>query len=540
MSKYNVEIFSSEPRRDKDGYDDAVLARVGKKAVLKRNFGSVTILGFSCVVLITWESALQVFLLGLQNGGPGTLVYGYLIVWLGTLSVFATLSELVSMAPTSSGQYHWVAMLAPVSARRALSYVTGWLTVCGWQALVASGGFITATLIQGLMVLTHPSYLTEWKNWHGTLMYWAVILICVFINTFIAKLLPKFEGLLLVIHILGFFGVAIPLIVLAEHSDTTFVFKTFIFSGGWPSNGLSFCIGLLGNVFAFMGADAAMHMAEEIYNAPVVVPNAILQSIVINGAMGLAMMIVVLYCISDIDLALAENPMYPIMSIFRQALGSVSGAAVMSSVLVVMAFSATTGIMSSSSRIFWAFSRDHGLPGWRFIDKVDRRTGIPLNAVAATSVIACLLAFVNIGNPTAFNGVVSLTIASLFGSYLLACGCLLWRRFQGDIGECEGISTHGSIANTMGGRLVWGPWKLPERLGIANNILACCYLVFILFFSFWPSTFPVTLKSMNWAILVTGVVVAFSAIYYALWGKRAYAGPVVEVLPIEAESLPRA
>lgn len=59
------------------------------------------------------------------SGGPGALVYGFLLVWIGTLSVFATLSELVSMAPTSSGQYHWVAMLAPVPARRALSYITG-------------------------------------------------------------------------------------------------------------------------------------------------------------------------------------------------------------------------------------------------------------------------------------------------------------------------------------------------------------------------------------------------------------------------------
>lgn len=129
----------------------------------------------------------------------------------------------------------------------------GWLTVCGWQALVASGAFITATLIQGVMALTHPSYLAQWKNWHGTLLYWAVILVCVFINTLVAKWLPKFEGLLLILHILGFFGVIIPLVVLSEHTDSKFVFKTFIYDSGWSSKGLSFCIGLLGNVFAFMG-----------------------------------------------------------------------------------------------------------------------------------------------------------------------------------------------------------------------------------------------------------------------------------------------
>lgn len=113
-----------------------------------------------------------------------------------------------------------------------------------------------------------------------------------------------------------------------------------------------------------------MHMAEEIHNAPVVVPRAILRSVMVNGTLGFAMMIVVLYCISDLDLALVEDPMYPIMSIFRQALGSVSGAAAMSSLIVVMSFSATTGVMASSSRIFWAFARDRGLPGWSFLEKV--------------------------------------------------------------------------------------------------------------------------------------------------------------------------
>ncbi|KAF1967063.1 hypothetical protein BU23DRAFT_660972 [Bimuria novae-zelandiae CBS 107.79] len=275
------------------------------------------------------------------------------------------------------------------------------------------------------MALTHPSYLARWQNWHGTLLYWAVVLIFVVINTLVAKWLPKFEGFLLVLHILGFFGVFIPLIVLAEHTDSSFVFWTFTFTEGWPLNGLSLCIGMISNVFAFMGGDAAIHIAEEIQNAPRVVPKAILKSILINGLLGLALMITVLHCISDLEQALAKNSIYPIMSIFRQALGSVTRAAVMASLIVVMAFSATTGVMASSSRILWAFARDSGVPGWRFIERIDRRTGIPINAVAITSAIAFVLAFVNIGDPVAFNGVVSLTVAALFGSYLLACGLLL-------------------------------------------------------------------------------------------------------------------
>jgi hypothetical protein len=38
--------------------DDAALKRLGKKPVLKRSFGFITILGFSCTILITWEASL--------------------------------------------------------------------------------------------------------------------------------------------------------------------------------------------------------------------------------------------------------------------------------------------------------------------------------------------------------------------------------------------------------------------------------------------------------------------------------------------------
>ncbi len=43
----------------RDSRDDVALARLGKKPVLKRNFGFLTILGFSCTVLITWEGSLM-------------------------------------------------------------------------------------------------------------------------------------------------------------------------------------------------------------------------------------------------------------------------------------------------------------------------------------------------------------------------------------------------------------------------------------------------------------------------------------------------
>ena len=208
-------------------------------------------MGLTCTVLITWEGFLILFLAGFQNGGPAGVVYGFIFIWIGNLSVFTVLSELVSMAPTAGGQYHWVSMLAPSSCRKFFSYITGWLTVGGWLATFASAGYLTGTLIQGLVALTVPAYLP--RSWHSTLLYWAVVFVAVFINTVVSSLLPAFEVTILVLHIVGFFAILIPLVVLGPHGNASDVFGTFLNQGGLPTQGLSFFVGLLGNVFAFVG-----------------------------------------------------------------------------------------------------------------------------------------------------------------------------------------------------------------------------------------------------------------------------------------------
>jgi amino acid transporter len=99
------------------------------------------------------------------------------------------------------------------------------------------------------------------QNWHVTLLYWAIIGFCVFINIAAGWLLPKFEGALLVLHILGFFAILIPLLVLGPQGNAKEIFTTFINLGGWQTQGLSFCIGIMGSVFAFVGGDGPIHVS---------------------------------------------------------------------------------------------------------------------------------------------------------------------------------------------------------------------------------------------------------------------------------------
>ncbi|KAK7187759.1 hypothetical protein DPSP01_010807 [Paraphaeosphaeria sporulosa] len=519
---------------DRDRYE---LARVGKEQVLKRRFGLVSMTGLSCGLMCTWESILVVFSIGFQNGGPAGLIYGFVLVWLGNISVFIAIGELSSAIPTAGGQYHWVSLLAPRSCKRFFSYITGWLTVIGWIAALTSVCFFVADLTLGLVSLSHPDYVRE--LWHGTLLLWAVLLLCVFINVFVSGALPTIEVIVLVIHVLGFFGILIPLVYLTgSHHSAKEIFTTFNNQGQWRTTALAFFIGLQGNALAFVGTDSAVHMSEEVRNASTDVARSMLLSLGINGCLALGMLISVLFSAPDIqrlmDDTTSTTPVF--MRIFEYATGSVVGATIMTVIIISLEFCSAMGCLAAASRMTWSFARDFGLPFAPALQKIDQRTTIPVNAILVVTTLSALLALINIGNNAAFNGTISLVLEGFYISYLLAIGLLLWRRLRGDLSNpYSGLTAFHSdrqADETLDRSLGWGPWRLEGWLGTANNVMACCYLLLLIFFSFWPNNFKIENPSqMNWAVVVTAGVASFSVGYYLLYARKSYSGPKVEVDP---------
>jgi choline transport protein len=135
------------------------------------------------------------------------------------------------------------------------------LVVVGWQAALAGGGFLCGALIQGLVLMGNPNYVP--KPYQETLLFWATILFAVLINTVISRALPKIEGLILIFHVLGFFAILVPLVYMAPHGSASTVFTTFLNEGAWPTQGLSFMVGLVGPIFNFLGICSPDH-AENI------------------------------------------------------------------------------------------------------------------------------------------------------------------------------------------------------------------------------------------------------------------------------------
>ncbi|MCJ1293485.1 hypothetical protein MMC34_005040 [Xylographa carneopallida] len=491
--------------------DNEMLSRTGKKPVLKRNFGFMSILGFSCLILSTWQGAFVLLGVGLEK-------------YSATQSVGDSYT-----APTAGGQYHWVSLLAPKSNQKVLSYITGWLTVAGWQANVASSAYVSGTLIQGFIEVLYPDYSP--MLWHATLLLYGALALSIFTTTVVGTALPRIESTLLVIYTLGFFGVLVPLVYLGPHGSASEVFTTFNNGGGWSSQGLSFFVGISGNAFAFLGADS---MSEEIRNAATVVPRSIVWSIVLNGIVGLSMFIAILFCIGDLDAAVNSDFIYPFIEVLLQATRSVAGTAVIIAILIIVDLGLVIGVVAASSRMLWSFARDRGVPGWRQISKLDSRTSIPVIAIVCTTILSILIGLISIGSPVAFNDVISLTVSGLYASYFVACILLLWRRCTGSIkSSLELLPSDERLRNVnlpgSAGNLVWGPWRVPEPFGTVLNAFACMYLAIVFFFSFWPPATPVTPNTMNYSSLVMGFAAIMSGLYYVLVAHKTYTGPVVDM-----------
>lgn len=501
--------------------DEADMAEQGKKQRFVRNFGLWSMLGFTATsmsallqsllnfsaddtkVMCTWEGIFFANAIALGNGGGPTLIYGFVLCFLGALATAASLAEMASFAPTSGGQYHWVSILAP--KQHTLQWITGWIATMGWNANVAAGVFFTGTVIQGIAVLDYPDYVPT--KWQGTLIMWAALLVCLLVNTVGARLLPKFEYLILFLHTAGFLAVLIPLLTLAPKASAADVFRMFAKSG-WSSNGVAFLVGLLGNNLPFIGYDGPCHMAEEVSHASVNVPRCMVGAVLLNGILGIATCIAIAFTTGDLAADLASPTGYDFIPMFFNATKSIAGSSVMTAILAALVICASFGFLATASRQTWAFARDRGLPLSSWIAHVDSRFSLPLRAVGFSTVFGALICLINIGSTAAFNAIISIVLVGLFTSFLIPILLIAIKRIRGEY-------------------VRMGPWRL-GALGLPVNLFAVGFLFISIVFSFFPGDVPVTLLSMNWSVVVVGGVNLLGFVWYAIEGRTMYHGPVLE------------
>jgi choline transport protein len=131
-----------------------------------------------------------------------------------------------------------------------------------------------------------------------------------------------------------------------------------------------------------------------------------------------------------------------------------------------------------------------------------------LNALGLVSVVSFLLSIIYVISTTAFNAIISLQTISLSVSYIPPILFFMLRKIRGQ-------------------HIPYGPFKL-GRYGIATNVLALAYLLYVVIWMPFPTMLPVTGSNMNYAGPLLGTVIIGALVDWTFSGHKRFKVPVAQ------------
>lgn len=473
-----------------------------KEPELRRQFSTFSMINMCLCLMATWEAVSSVMGAALISGGSVGLLYGYILTYLCSIAMAASLGEIASIYPSSAGQYSWAFSVSPVYCRRVISWYTGWISLAGLWALSASAAMAAALQWNGLILLSHPSI--NLQRYQAYLMYLAVILVSTIVNVFTVTLLPWINHCGAAFHVLAFFIISLILLVMAPKHNAGYVFANFENNSGWSSDGLSWMLGLISSTYTILGYDGAAHLTDEMFEPKKGVPKAMYWSVIFNGAVGLVFVIIVLFCLGDLT-ALIESPTgFPVIQLFYNTTSSQVATCFMCGMITVVAVLSNIACTQSCSRTTLMFARDGGLPFSSYFSQIDQKRQVPTRTIVLSSMIQAVLGVIYIGNTTAFNAILQIAVVGLYLSYLLPTIMFCF---------------HGRRKMTYTpGPFNLGRWGLPINL-IAIAFTALCSILLLI-----PSYMPLTAANMNYSSAVLGLVLIIATVTWFTRGRKEFIG----------------
>ena len=498
---------SSAGRKQSLLADDQHLAALGVKQELRRNFSPLSMLGLAFAILNSWTALSASLSLALPSGGPTSVIWGLVTAGICNLCLAASLAEFLSAYPTAGGQYHWVAVISWKKWMPILSWITGWINVFGWMALVATAGLLGSQLIIGIISMYNADY--EPHAWHQFLIYIGYNLVALVLNAFGNRILPYVNKTAIIWSISGFVIICITVLACASpnYNSGDLVFRNFINETGWP-NGIAWLLGLLQGGLGLTGYDATAHMIEEIPNAALEGPKIMIYCVAIGMFTGFVFLTCLLFVAGPLE-EVISSPAGPLGYILYHATGSRAGTVCLLIFPLVCLLFAGISIMTTSSRMTYAFARDRGLPFSKFFARVHPTLDVPLEALGLTNLVVLIFGCIFLGSSSAFNAIVSASVVALGLSYGIpvAINCMRGRRML--------PSTRAFV--------------LPEWFAWFANLLGIAYVILTTVLFVFPPELPVSGSSMNYCIVAFGIVLIISMIQWFVDGRKNYTGPKVEL-----------
>ena len=169
----------------------------------------------------------------LTDGQAVTILWGWVLVSLISLSIAASLAEICAVYPTAGGVYYWSAMLSTRKYAPVASWVTGWLTLVGNWTVTLSINFSGGQLILSAITLWKEDFVPN--QYQTILMFWAVMLVCMCVNIFGAKYLDLINKICIYWTACSVVIILITLLSMADtRRNASFVFGHYDASAsGW-------------------------------------------------------------------------------------------------------------------------------------------------------------------------------------------------------------------------------------------------------------------------------------------------------------------
>ncbi|ODV94914.1 hypothetical protein PACTADRAFT_50761 [Pachysolen tannophilus NRRL Y-2460] len=511
VSRYrNIDPGHIDPKHAQT--DNELLAEIGYKAELRRQFSTLQVFGVAFSIMGLLPSISSVLAQALTGGTVG-MIWGWFIASFFVLLIGISMSELGSAMPTSGGLYYWSWFYAPEKWKVPISYIVGNTNSVALVGALCSVNYGFANEVLAAVYISKDGdfTLTTGKTYG---VFAACVVSHIFITCAASHVCSRLQTVSIICNLglILLFFIAVPIgtkINMGGFNDGKFIFGNYQnFSGGWD-NGWNFVLnGWMPSIWTIGAFDSCVHMSEEARNATKSVPIGIIGSISACFSLGFFICIVVGACIrTDIDAVIGTAFGQPMAQIVYDSLGKNWAIAFMS-LIAACQWLMGASILTAISRQIWAFSRDNGLPFSKYIKVVNKKLSTPLRAVWFGGILSLIMGLLCLIGTTAADALFSLYIA---GNYFAWCVPIFLR-------------------NTYGrDKFIPGDFYLGKFWSPIVNWISIFFMTFVIIMVMFPSGTTVDKETMNYTVVITPGVMLLAWIYYFAYGKKEFNGPARNV-----------
>lgn len=524
-------------REDTIKQDVADLHRLGYAQELFRSMGGFSNFAISFSIISILTGAVILYDYGLAWAGTAAVMIGWPLVTVFVLAIAASMAELASAYPTAGGLYYWASKMKT----KEWGWWTAWLNLIGQFAIVAgidyaAAGFLNATILDRITggVFNTAEVIPGILN--GQLVTMGVILIIqLALNIAGINLVAMLNQVSVWWHIVIVAIVVVFIFVTGKPDQSglnLFQIQPLDQAGSWNNNLgfanlqygpassypviLAFFFSLLLANWTYTGYDASAHVAEETIGARMSSAWGVFLSVAVSAVVGYIFLVALTTHLPNLS-TLFPNPLptdlsgasqyyfgggVAVISILNYNLGQL-GDVLAAGIAIAMWFCGLSSL-AAAGRMLFAFSRDDGIPGSRWLKVVSHRYRTPANSLAAVAVVAWLFtvaAFI-VGTGTAIVIITAISTIFLYAAYGL-------------------VIFLGATTSEWTTHRVWslGRWSKP----VAYVAIFWVLVLMVLF------SFP-TSGNISWPFMAGAVVLLL--VYYFGWARARFQGP--QVMGVEA------